>query len=254
MKSSAPTIWELESDANFLSPRVMRIVVIGGLVALYAIALLLIARRMMGALTAELPWQTVAATTMLSFALVSGLRVLWWRACSEPLAAKPQAAWVGWGASLILVLIAGAISFPRGNSQTWLLWLPVLAADQWLRWRMFGKQQVTESVSAKPSAMADRGRTAGSTLQQIVRTRDAVGMETVTATLRADFVVGQRNATVYVGFCPPLSRVPDLTIEPVDGADAKVVQAFAHGVRIDVRLAQAARGASSVAVNVVAKT
>jgi hypothetical protein len=219
--------------------------VISGMAALYAIALLLVARRMMGALTAELPWQAVAMTAVFCFALVSGLRVLWWT-FSEPQLAKSQAAWIGWGTSLILMLIAGAISFPRANSQAWLIWLPVLAVDQWLRWRMFGEGQVAELVAAKPPAAVDA-------IQQIVRTRDASGAETVTATLRADFIEGQRTATLYVGFCPPLTDVPQITINPLDGAEAKIVQAFSHGARIDVRLAQVAREATSLLISLIAR-
>ena len=81
----------------------------------------------------------------------------------------------------------------------------------------------------------------------------AAGGEMVAARLRADFVAGQRNATVYVGFCPPLARVPEITIDPVEGAEAKIVQAFAHGVRIDVRLAQVATEATSISLNVIAR-
>ena len=80
MKAEAPTIWELESDAEYLPPRSVAALVIGVLVALYAIALLLVARRAMGAFTAELPWQAVLITAFTSFAVISGLRILWRRA------------------------------------------------------------------------------------------------------------------------------------------------------------------------------
>jgi hypothetical protein len=250
MKTEAPTIWELESEAELLSPRAVAAVVIGVLISLYAIALLLIARRAMGAFTAELAWQVVLAAALMSFAAISGLRILWRRTFPESLVAKPQAAvdaWIGWGASLTLVLIAGGVSFPRGESQDWMLWVPVLVADQVLRRRLFEGREPTEPFITKPQAM---GR---DQLQQIVRTRDVAGHETVAATLRADFVTGQRNATVYLGFCPPLARVPEIEITPVDGAEVKIVQAFAHGARIDVRLARVATEAKSIFLNVNAQ-
>ena len=274
MKAKAPTIWELETEAEWLSPRVTRMLVVGGLTALYAVALLLVARRMMGALTEEPTWPVVAVTALVSLALVSGLRVLWWRSFSglenvDRLSANSapeswegglQKAWINWGASLTLVLIAGAISLPRGGSQQWVIWLPILAADQWLRWRLFGNHEPTiNGPSPIPSPEYRQGglgisQATDSAWQQVVRTRDSHGAERVAATLRADFVEGQRNATVYVGFCPPLARVPEITLGPLEGAEAKIVQAFPHGARIDVRLAQAARGACSVDLNVVAKT
>jgi hypothetical protein len=47
--------------------------------------------------------------------------------------------------------------------------------------------------------------------------------------------------------------MPEISITPVDGADVKIVQAFAHGARVDVRLAQVAAEAKSIFLNVNAR-
>lgn len=238
MKAEAPTIWQLHSEAERLSPASVRNLVLGGLGVLYALAVLLVARRAMGALTEELSWQGVAATALLSLALVSGLRVLWWRGCTDWVAAKPQPGWLDWGGSLVLVLIAGAVSLGGGQG-AWAIWLPTLGADQWLRWRL--------SAGAKPQVPEK------DEVQRVVRTRDDTGQETVVATLRADFVAGQRNATLYLGICPPLAGVPEISVAPVEGAEVKIVQALPHGAKLDVRLARVATEVASISLHVVAR-
>jgi hypothetical protein len=91
-------------------------------------------------------------------------------------------------------------------------------------------------------------------LQQLFRVRNAAGQETIYGTLRADFERGQRNASLYVGFCPPLARPPQVEAEPVDGpaATLKVVQALAHGARVDIRLDRPADGECHVLVDMAA--
>lgn len=244
MKVEVPTTWEMHAEEEWLSPRAVALLVVSVLAVLYAIALLLIARRMLGAFTAELPWQAVLVTATTSFAIISGVRMLWRRASPEPTTVDK---WIGWGASLALVLLAGGVSFPRGQSLDWVIWLPALIADHALRRRLCVDRPLKELTVAKRPA-------AGHEFQQIVRTRDSAGVETVTATLRADFVEGQRHATVYVAFCPPLAGVPRIAVAPVTDAEIKIVQAFAHGARIDVRLARAAPQARSVHLHVDART
>lgn len=91
-------------------------------------------------------------------------------------------------------------------------------------------------------------------LQQLFRVRNAAGQETIYGTLRADFESGQRNASLYVGFCPPLAHPPRVEAEPVDGpaATLKVVQALAHGARVDLRLDRPAGAECHVLVDLAA--
>jgi hypothetical protein len=90
--------------------------------------------------------------------------------------------------------------------------------------------------------------------QQLTRVRDESGAETIRGTLRADFIPGQRHATLHVGFCPPLAALPKIAAEPTDGPDAtiKIVQAFAHGARLDVRLEDPADEPCSVLIEFTA--
>ena len=91
-------------------------------------------------------------------------------------------------------------------------------------------------------------------LQQLTRIRDEAGVETIFGTLRAEFAAGQRHATLHVGFCPPLAGAPTIEADPADGPDAtvKVIQAFAHGARLEVRLAAPAAEPCSVLLEMTA--
>jgi hypothetical protein len=250
MTIPALSVWQLEREQR-VSPRAVGALVVGVLVLLYGLSLLLITRRMMGAFTADLTWPVLFATALAAFAIITGTRILWRRAFPEPTMLDN---WIGWGASLTLVLLAAGLSFPGNRfsaswEREWLIWLPLLIADQVLRWKLFDTP--TSETKDTPAAC----RLSGNEVQQIVRTRDASGHEMVRATLRADFQPGQRTATAYIGFCPPLAAVPAITVESASDstAELKIVQAYAHGARIDVRLAQVAHESTSVVLNLVAQ-
>jgi hypothetical protein len=238
------TTWQLETSPH-CPPRTVGWLLGGLLAALYALALLLVARRAMGAFTVELPWQALLVTALTAFAVITGLRILWRRAIPERTIADQ---WIAWGSSLTLVLIAGGLSFPGNQQRDWLIWLPLFVGDWLIRRRLFDSDESLGIALAEPQAGSEHH------VQQIVRTRNDAGGETVRATLRADFQAGQRNATVYIGFCPPLAGQPEIAVEPVEGAESKIVQAFPHGARIDVRLAQIAGEAMSLALSVNART
>jgi hypothetical protein len=95
---------------------------------------------------------------------------------------------------------------------------------------------------------------ASNVLQQLTRIRNDAGVESIFGTLRAEFAAGQRHATLHVGFCPPLAGAPTVDADPADGPDAtvKIVQAFAHGARLEVRLAVPATEACSVLLEMTA--
>ena len=91
-------------------------------------------------------------------------------------------------------------------------------------------------------------------LQQLTRIRNDAGVESIFGTLRAEFAPGQRHATLHVGFCPPLAGTPAIEADPAEGPDAtvKVMQAFAHGARLEVRLAALATEPCSVLLEITA--
>lgn len=236
-----------------------------GVVVLAAMGTLLAARRFAGALDEDLPWSALAPTAALAGALVLAGRMAWRRSVgdSSPPVGRFAELTFAWGGSIALVLLAvGCSDF--GRTRDWVLWLPLIAADQFHRhWFLHGvwfpgaapRQREPVLGLYDPGAAAN-GTAAtldddGQVLQQLVRVRDATGHESVRGTLHAEFAAGQRTATLHVGFCPPLERLPRVEGRPSDSTatQVKVVQALAHGARLEVRLSEPAVKPCSVLID-----
>jgi hypothetical protein len=132
------------------------------------------------------------------------------------------------------LLVAIGCSYPGNQISTWLVWTPVLVVDQVLRHFLIAAPR----PAPIPPPQAPAPGYQEHITQHLTRVRDDAGAESIRGTLRADFIPGQRHATLHVGFCPPLPTLPKIAAEPIDGPDAtvKIVQAFAHGARLDIRL------------------
>jgi hypothetical protein len=267
--------------------------------ALAAVGLLLVWRRLAGAVTADLPTGHLVATALVAGVIILGGRWLWRRLAAAANGEELDQL-LGWAGSAALILIAAGCSL--GRLADWLLWVPLVAIEQTqLRWfapgaprkRLGlwapGHEEGEEESHANegtavlgsgglpreiPPLIAAQGATAqrsgdvgspvlgcshpfeggGVVLQQLSRVRDDEGVERVHGTLVAEFATGQRQATVYVGFCPPLGRVPVVEAETVDGPEAelKVAQALCHGARVEVRLSNPAAEACQVVIELVA--
>jgi hypothetical protein len=236
----------------------MRIAVLCGVGVLGTIGLLFVMRRAAGAFTTELGVAPLAATLLLAAIVVFGGRIVWRRRnANDSGRVEQRLGWVGTGA---LLLVCFGAAWPSSQSFAWLMWLPLVGADWYSRMQLLRRTQgasvrALESSGIPPLTPAVKGGgPEESIVQEVVRARDARGVESVRGTLRADFVAGQRHATLYVGFCPPLERLPEIEAEVAEGPDAaiKVVQAFAHGARLDLRLGEEAEEACSVIVELVA--
>jgi len=180
---------------------------------------------------------------------------------------------VGWGSSLALILIAIGCCYPANYTSDWLIWFPALVADQFWRQTFFDaghpaqssgivtteidhrlEQQLAATIAFPTKHLPtehdfeaelqnslpiqNHADSAEQILQQLYRVRDEQGQEIVYGTVRADFEAGQRTAVVHVGFCPPLAHIPEIEAESLPGTPSriKIVQALAHGTRLDVRL------------------
>jgi len=67
--------------------------------------------------------------------------------------------------------------------------------------------------------------------------RDTDHGEQIEGWVRVPFASGQRETTVHVAFCPPMSVCPEIETEELDGADLeiRVAAVFPFGVRLSVR-------------------
>ncbi len=245
------------------------------LVLLLSIGALIVSRRFVGALTHELPRDTMFLTALGATAVLAWLRIAWRRnfplgfpldnsaKYSNPpeslndsspgstigISHLDQA--IGWGSCLALALLALGCCYPANRNSDWLIWLPLLVADQLWRQNFFDAGTPTAqpfkspakpsaSAPANPTGLAEVGPSSDvshNIVQQLFRVLEDQGQEVVYGTLRADFDAGQRTAVIHVGFCPPLGYLPEIEAEslPDQPTRIKVVQALSHGVRLDVR-------------------
>jgi len=246
------------------------------LVAFNAVGLLLVVRRFVGALGEELPRGAMLLTAIVAGAVVACVRIIWrkkfplsFEGEELELSAMQRVGdrAVGYGSSLSLVFLAVGCCYPANLTSDWLIWLPLLVSDQFWRQSFFdagnperglsepgldleGLEEdlqnesvlaaliPTENDTLAASEEENLAEGAEEIVQQLFRVRDELGQEVIYGTLRADFLEGQRTAVVHAGFCPPLSHLPEIEAESFRGPAAriKVVQALAHGTRMDVRL------------------
>jgi hypothetical protein len=256
---SAPQLAALRTSR----PAAARNVAIIALAALTAVGLLLTLRRIAGALTADLGILPLTATLLVAAAIVLGGRALWRQ--SGVMAPPRVERAFAWGGTAAILLVSIGCAWPSAASLAWLLALPLFAGDHFSRIAFLNTTPASRGLhprgpSIEPSELrplsegAENATPEVEVLQELTRTRDARGVESIRGQLRADFAAGQRHTTLHVGFCPPLERLPVVEVEIADGPDAvvKVVQAFAHGARLELRLSEPADEPCEVIVELCA--
>lgn len=244
------------------------------LVILAASALLLW-RRLGGDAHASLPPGMLFATAAFAAVIVIGGRLLWREVSGEVGRSEGRTVsrFIDLGGTTALVLFAVGCSYPGDRTLDWLAWAPAIGLDAWIRYG-FRRQPATpmarrshglanteaaiHDLAPRPNdllaTLEKQGSLDETLLQDVRRTRTKDGIETVCASLRAEFVASQRHALLHVGFCPPLSHLPEVNARTSQGpaAEVRVVQAFAHGASLEVRLSKPAEEACSVLVELSA--
>jgi hypothetical protein len=208
------------------------------------LGLFLLSRRAAGALTSTppVPWLLLTAFGLFTWALA--VRKL----------SRTHSFWT-WLAVVNVVVFAIACSFPGNRAADWLIWSATIVA-------LFVSDRVPSSVrpwgQPRTTARLDQaeGEESGDEqiLQRLTRGRTAEGRDFVRGELSAPFSVGERQTTLYVGFCPPFLRQPEVEAHIADDTDGsiKLVQVLHNGARLEVRLAAPAAEAECVAVEVFA--
>jgi hypothetical protein len=238
-------------------------IVVTALVVLAAV--LLVSRRIAGALSEHLPLATLAAMGIVTVLATVSVRRL-----------NNQVA-IRWMLSVALVLIALAVSLP-GSSSLGLatLWLLVIGEEVWawrarrerpvkridVAWRHsslsdlphnVNEPQASKIVGIVPiesptiESVAANWSDAAAT-QHLKYFRSTGSVQSVEGWLRAEFVSGQRTAVVHVAFCPAFSRTPQVESEPLDGPDCEIhpTLTLPWGIRWEVKLSRAANQPTSV--------
>ena len=146
--------------------------VVGVIGLLMSIAALIVSRRLLGALSRDLPGDAMLLTALVATSVSACTRIAWRRSfplrhCAEsplgrdaesplgrdaesplrrdaesPLRRDAGDSWldqfVGWGSSLALAMLAVGCCYPANRTSDCLIWLPLLVADQFWRQNFFG--------------------------------------------------------------------------------------------------------------------
>ena len=124
-------------------------------------------------------------------------------------------------------------------------WLPLLRRGGTRRSIAVEAPQEIQPVALEPELPANL-------LQQVTRVLDEAGGESVHAVLRAVVPGGDKQAAIHVAFCPPLAQTPQLTAHALEcEADVRITQAETFGARLELRLPDAAATDQAVLVEVI---
>jgi hypothetical protein len=200
-----------------------------------SLGLFLFARRTIGALLSSPPVDVVALTALVLVAWGWLVRLSLWRDQIAPrqyLAAELRsrvsivAVWIP---LIAIALFAVACSYPFARTIDYAIWFSALAAVVW------GPKIVLPARRSSPAM--NRVPDAESVLQQLTRYRLADGREAVRGILHAELAAGERSATLYVAFCPPFERLPQVTAAVASGPSAtvKLAQVLHQGTQVEVR-------------------
>jgi hypothetical protein len=157
-----------------------------------------------------------------------------------------------WVSLCTLVLVAAACSFPVARIVDWLVWLPAIGCVAILP--LATRIQLPKWGQRTVDSLADSAG-AGHVLQKLTRLRTAGGKDVIRGTLAAEFVAGERQTTVYIGFCPPFELLPEVEANAIGDleADVKLAQVLHNGAQLDVRLSEPAEEAVAVSIEFFAR-
>lgn len=235
-------------NASWLSLRrdLLTALLISSLAAFALVVMLLLTRRVTGALAQPLGGFSLVGVAGLGLVLVGAWR-LGWQARGSRHSYLAQAVPVLPGVSLFLLIcvlsLPGTVNWALMLS--WLAFFTCEAAWWWAAYsankQLPARSRVSLSVPVDSTAEAEAENcdalVNGDVFQQITRSRDGE-LEHISALLRLTFSAGQRVAVSHLAFCPPLAEAPELEAEVTDGPDAAVtltnIQTF--GLRLELRL------------------
>jgi hypothetical protein len=242
------------------------------------LACFLLVRRLAGGFQRPLPPVALIATAAILVGVGASLRLLWLR--SAPPDAKGWAGHLRLGPTSLSVLTIGASLSLPGTSAAALatFWLILLAGEAvaYGAFRSRGRGAIPKRAPATdhptdgepdhgspqvPSprsgghagsrvAVADIEYLPESVTQQVTRSCDDAGRDSIHALLRGAFAPGQRSLSLHVAFCPPMEVVPQIDAEQLEGAAViiKTPQVMPYGARIDLRLEHFSQRSESVLI------
>jgi hypothetical protein len=220
-------------------------------IAAVTTAAFLLARRAAGAFSDELPAPQLFIVATIALAWAIAVREL-----SHPSAIIPSIA------ITVLLALAIACSYPGARILDWLIWPAVMLEAVFLP--ALRRPRVAASLRSKIRRGEDANSGLGeirprepdeTILQQLTRIRLDDKREAIRGELTAEFTTGERQTTIYVAFCPPFERLPQIEANIADDSDAtvKVAQFLHNGAQLEVRLPDPAEEPFHITVELYAE-
>src|SRR5262245_54314367 len=224
------------------------------LVVLALVAVVLVVRRIGGALVQPLGLAGLMATAVACVGMAAIVRRSLCRAgfvLSSRESVRRKELLICLAITVITISILAAVTLPGTPAAAagvgWFLVVACEAASWLLALRR--RRSVVQSES---TLQEEEPKLPANLLQQVTRVLDETGGESVHAVLRAVVPAGDRQGTVHVAFCPPLVQAPQLVAHALDGAaDVRITQAETFGARLELRLPATAAEDQGVLVEVI---
>jgi hypothetical protein len=208
-----------------------------------AIGAFLLTRRAQGAFSAPLPLLQLLATACAAAVWAIVVREL---SCREPLYISL--------AMVVLLMLAFACSHPGTRVVDWLVWPAAMFATVLGPRLRGGAPSRSPQRTELPNPAHDGEGDSERVLQQLTRVRTANGQDAIRGLLVGEFAEGERHATLYVAFCPPFERLPEVEANVADDIDAtvKLTQVLHNGAQLELRLSEPATEDTRVGVELFA--
>ena len=233
---------------------------------LWLAAVVLLWRRLAGALSNPLELPVLLGAGTLIAAAAAAVRLLGFAAWSGD---KPWSdLWAACSLSAAVFGIGAALSLPGAAPGGLVAFWGILVFQECWAWRSIAGLRLPPAAGAVakrlrqvrvdpaqavsphsvPLPLPSGDVPADEVTQQLTRSRASDGSEALAGWLRVPMARGQRSTNVHVAFCPPFPRTPRLAVQQVDGPTARIktVQLLPYGTRLDLKLAH--RGEEAAAV------
>lgn len=210
---------------------------------LVAMALLLVARRLVGGLIEPLG----ISLPLLGLTLAAMAWTGRWMLSSAT--ADSSGGRIVRELTLTLALLAAglAVSLPQTPVVPLVLFWAMLTASETL---VYGNLPRRKPAQSEPVATkVDEQSDDGSMIQQLVR-RKVDGGEVLSGVLRASFAAGRRILSLHVAFCPPFHQTPVVEMEQTAGPATRIKagQILPFGARLDLKREEPADRPAEVVV------
>jgi hypothetical protein len=203
---------------------------------LWVAALLLVVRRLDGALRIPLSFGGAAMCGLALAVAAAGCRFAARRADDDSTSRRGRL--LRAAGAIAAVAAAAALSLGGTSAEALVaLWLPIALGElaRFGPWERGARGGDWSEFVARPASSRRL-------CQQVTRFIDAAGREVVEGTAVARFAPGQRTTSIHLAFCPPLARTPEIACRAAAdvAAEVKVAQCVAYAARFDVKLAAVA--------------